>query len=106
MPSASHKQSGPGWSGSRRRGAEFATRLSSAALTVGSPRLSVTPGGSNFAVEVTPLPVCPWCGSAVLLWFGQPPPTARPNPVACCPRVSSDTSRDRPPRKAEPDRSR
>jgi hypothetical protein len=57
--------------------AEFAARLSSPALTVGSPKLAVAPCGSNFAVEVTPAPVCPWCGSAVDVWFGQPPATSK-----------------------------
>src|SRR5947209_10630942 len=53
--------------------AEFAARLSSPALTVGSPRLTVAPVGRSFAVEVMLAPVCPWCGSAVEVWFGQPP---------------------------------
>jgi hypothetical protein len=57
--------------------AEFAARLSSPALTVGSPRLGVAPGGGDFAVEVTPAPVCPWCGSAVGVWFGQSPARAK-----------------------------
>lgn len=58
--------------------AEFAVRLSSPTLTVGSPRLAVTPGGGSFAVEVTPAPVCPWCRSAMSLWFGQPPAMTKP----------------------------
>jgi hypothetical protein len=70
--------------------AEFAARLSSAALTVGSPRLTVTPGGGSFAVEVTPTPICPWCGSAVGVWFGQPPASAKHAEPAAAPPPATE----------------
>src|SRR5262245_5639154 len=52
--------------------AEFAARLCSPALTVGSPQLSAGSERGSFVVAVTPCPVCPWCGSAAEVWFGQP----------------------------------
>jgi hypothetical protein len=58
--------------------ATFAARLSSPSLTVGSPVLSAAAGGGSFAVEVTPAPTCPWCGSAAEVWFGEPPPRSGP----------------------------
>jgi len=52
---------------------EFAARLSSPALTVGSPQLSATAERDYFSVKVTPAPVCPFCGGSVEVWFGDPP---------------------------------
>jgi hypothetical protein len=51
--------------------AALAIRLSSPAMTVGSPRLGASE--KSFTVTITPQPHCPFCGAEAEVHFGSPP---------------------------------